>query len=75
MLGIGLAVLAAVSRPLRAWKAGLVVGMAASYGALLSIPVLQDYFEMRLFGDLVWVVAALAVLAAGTAIWCLPRRT
>ena len=41
--------------------------------SLLSIPALQDYFEMRPFDDPVWGLSGLAIVVAGTVIALLPR--
>jgi cation-transporting ATPase E len=47
LLLMGLIVLALVSRPVRWWKIVLVVAMAISYGAVLVVERLRDFFEMN----------------------------
>ena len=62
LLGIGLVVLVLVSRPLRPWKIGLVLAMAASYAIVLAVPFTRDYFELVLPTGIAWLVVVLAGL-------------
>ena len=68
LLGIGLAILVAASKPLKAWKLALAAAMAASYGLILALPVGRDYFELDLFTGSAWTYGATAVVVASTLI-------
>ena len=68
LLGIGLAILVAASKPLKAWKLALAAAMAASYGFILALPVGRDYFELDLFTGSAWTYGATAVVVASTLI-------
>ena len=73
LLGIGLAILLSASRPLNGWKVLLAVAMAASYGLILTIDWMRDYFELVLFTADGWAVVGVAVGIAGVVIYNLPR--
>ena len=73
LLAIGLVVLAVASRPLRAWKIGLVAAMGAAYVVVFLVPFLRDYFRLEVFGDTAWWYSAVAVGVAGSLIVALPR--
>ena len=75
LLAIGLVVLAVASRPLRAWKIGLVAAMGAAYVVVFLVPFLRDYFRLEVFGDTAWWYSAIAVGVAGSLIVALPRLT
>lgn len=68
LLGVGLVILVAVSRPLAAWKIGLVAAMAASYAVVLTVPALRDFFELAAPPLRVWGWIAVIVSVAGAAI-------
>jgi len=68
LLGIGLAILVAASKPLKAWKLALAAAMASSYGFILALPVGRDYFELDLFTGSAWTYGATAVVVASTLI-------
>ncbi len=72
LLTIGLVVLAVASRPLRAWKLGLVLAMAAGYLVVFAVPWLRNYFELELFWDPAWFYSAVAVAVAGVLIVAIP---
>ena len=72
LLSIGLVILAVTSRPLRAWKLGLVVGMAVAYGVVFAIPWLRDFFQLEIFMSEAWWYAVAAVAAAGAFIVAIP---
>jgi cation-transporting ATPase E len=72
LLGIGLVVLTVTSRPLRAWKVALVIGMAVSYVVVFVVPFLREFFELVLFASTVWWYAALVVACAGSVIVAIP---
>ncbi len=48
LLAAALVVLVLVSRPLRAWKMGLVVAMGVCYAATVLVAGLRDYFQLDL---------------------------
>ena len=72
LLAVGLVILGVVARPLRAWKLGLVVGMALSYAAIFAIGPLRDFFQLDFFAAWLWVVIIAAVAAAGILIVAVP---
>jgi cation-transporting P-type ATPase E len=73
LLAIGLVVLAVASRPMRPWKIGLVMAMAAGYVVVFLVPFLRDYFRLEVFWDAAWIYSAVAVAVAGTVIAAIPR--
>jgi len=72
LLGLGLAVLVVVSRPLRPWKLGLVGAMAASYALVMIVPFARNFFELEIPDASLWAPAAVAVAVGGVAIAMLP---
>ena len=72
LLGAGLAVLIAASRPLRGWKIGLALAMAASYAIIVAIPSQREFFELDLFGGPAWIVSAISVAVASLGILAIP---
>jgi cation-transporting ATPase E len=72
LLGIGLVVLVVTSRPLRLWKIGLAGIMAASYGVVLGVPFMRDFFELSLPAAEVWAVSLAAVVVGGAIVVALP---
>lgn len=73
LLGIGLAILLSASRPLKLWKAMLVMAMTALYGLIMIIEWSREYFELVLFSADGWAIVAAAVGVAGVFIYNLPR--
>jgi cation-transporting ATPase E len=73
LLAIGLVVLAVASRPVRSWKLGLVVAMAAGYVVVFLVPFLRDYFRLEVFWDQAWWYSLAAVAVAGALIAAIPR--
>ena len=69
LLGIGLVILLLISRPLRPWKVGLAVSMAACYGASMALPSLREFFQLDApsLGGWLWVLGA--VVVGGTGSW------
>ena len=67
LLGIGLAILLLISRPLRPWKVGLAAAMAASYGTAMALPLLREFFQLDApsLAAWLWVLGAVAVGGAG----------
>ncbi len=72
LLGAGLVVLLAVSRPLHLWKVGLAASMAALYVIVLAFDVFRDYFELDLPGRDAWIVTIIAAVVAGVGVWIVP---
>ena len=68
LLGIGLAILLLISRPLRPWKVGLAAAMAASYGAAMAWPLLREFFQLDIpsLAAWLWVLGAVAVGGVGS---------
>lgn len=73
LLGVGLAVLVVISRPLRPWKVGLAAAMAALYALVLVWDLPKEYFEMHPPEAADWVPALGAVAVASVAVALLPR--
>ncbi len=73
LLAIGLVVLAVTSRPLVAWKLGLVVAMALGYVVVFLVPFLRNYFLLEVFWDTAWWYSVAAVAVAGSLIVAIPR--
>lgn len=72
LLGAGLVVLVAVSRPLQLWKIGLAAAMATLYVLVLVVPFLRDYFELDLPGRDPWIVTIIGAIVAGVGVWVVP---
>jgi len=72
LLSAGLVVLIVISRPLRTWKVGLMLAMAALYVAVIAIEFLRDYFQLELPPAEAWVVIAIGSVAAGFGVWLVP---
>ena len=73
LLAIGLVVLAVTSRPLVAWKLGLVVAMGLGYVVVFLVPVLRNVFLLEVFWDEAWWYSVAAVAVAGPLIVAIPR--
>ncbi|HEX6235448.1 MAG TPA: HAD-IC family P-type ATPase [Jiangellaceae bacterium] len=57
-------VLAVIARPYTWWRAGLVAVMGVGFTLVLTVPFLQEFFQLRLVGyQAPWVGAAIAVVA------------
>ena len=72
LLTIGLVVLAVASRPLRAWKAGLVAAMGLGCVVVFLVPFLREYFRLEAFWDAAWWYGVVAVGTAGSMIVAIP---
>ena len=59
----GLALLAWVARPLRAWKLAVVLAMAGVFATVLVVPPLREFFDLELPGA-PWVTAGAVVASA-----------
>ena len=69
LLGIGLAILLLISRPLRPWKVGLAAAMAASYGAAMAWPLLREFFQLDIPSLAAWLWVLGAVAVGGVGAW------
>jgi cation-transporting ATPase E len=55
-------VLAVIARPYTWWRAGLLAAMAAGFTLVLTVPYLQEFFQLQLSGFRApWVGAAIGV--------------
>lgn len=72
LLGAGLFVLLAVSRPLHLWKVALATTMALLYVVVMTVPFLRDYFELDLPGRDPWIVTIIGAIVAGVGVWVVP---
>ncbi|MEQ8717802.1 MAG: HAD-IC family P-type ATPase [Acidimicrobiales bacterium] len=73
LLGFGLMILITASRPLVAWKLGLVLAMVASYALVMAWDFTRDYFELDNPDLWLWGPAATAVVVGGAMILALPK--
>jgi cation-transporting ATPase E len=64
---VALWVLVILSRPLNAWRIGLILAMAAMFVGALTIPWFADYFDLDLPSAVV-VEAAVGIAAVGAAV-------
>ena len=69
LLGIGLAILLLISRPLRPWKVGLAAAMAASYGVAMAWPLLREFFQLDIPSLAAWLWVLGAVAVGGVGAW------
>ncbi|MEZ5165972.1 MAG: hypothetical protein R2695_05590 [Acidimicrobiales bacterium] len=69
LLVLGLVILLLISRPLRAWKIGLVAAMAGCQAAVMAVPALRDYFELELPTSSAWAAVAAAACVGAAGIW------
>jgi hypothetical protein len=75
LLGVGLAVLLGISRPLRPWKVGLAGAMGGLYAIAMSWPFARDYFELVVPTATGWGIAAACTAAGALAVALVPRST
>jgi cation-transporting ATPase E len=73
LLALGLVVLAVASRPLRPWKALLVVCMGLGYVVVFLVPWLRNFFQLEVFWSTAWWYSAAAVVVGGVMIVAIPR--
>ena len=74
---VALWVLAIIARPYTWWRVLLVAAMGAGFALVLTIPWLQEFFQLELVGMRgPWVAAAIAVAAAVVleAVWWILSR-
>ncbi len=75
LLGVGLAVLLGISRPLRPWKVGLTAAMGGLYAIAMAWPFARDYFELVVPTSTGWGVAAACTAVGALAVALVPRST
>ncbi len=73
LLGVGLAVLLGISRPLRAWKVGLTAAMGGLYAVAMAWPFARDYFELVVPTAKGWAIAAVCTLVGAATVAFLSR--
>ncbi|MEL7208797.1 MAG: HAD-IC family P-type ATPase, partial [Actinomycetota bacterium] len=73
LLAIGLTVLVVASRPIRPWKLGLALGMAASYAVVFAVPWLRDFFVLDRLEPSTIAIGAWAAAVASVVIVLIPR--
>ncbi|MER8015670.1 HAD-IC family P-type ATPase [Streptomyces griseoluteus] len=62
---ISMWVLAIIARPYTWWRLALVAAMGVAFLFVLTVPWLQDFFALRLVGDVMpWTAVGVAVVAA-----------
>ncbi|NUU23798.1 MAG: HAD-IC family P-type ATPase [Streptomycetaceae bacterium] len=62
---VALWVLAIIARPYTWWRIALVLVMALGFALVISVPYLQDFFELKLVGTTMpWTAVGIAVVAA-----------
>ncbi|AXK37282.1 cation-translocating P-type ATPase [Streptomyces armeniacus] len=74
---VALWALAIIARPYTWWRIGLVLTMAASFGVVLVVPFLQEFFQLELVGVRApWVAVGFAAVAGLLleAAWAVLRR-
>ena len=73
LLGVGLAILVVISRPLRPWKVGLALFMGCLYALVMSLPVGRNYFQLVVPDNWLWGVIVAAVAIGAVAVALVPR--
>ena len=68
LLIFGLVILVLISRPLKPWKLGLAVAMAALYVITMVVPSMREYFRLDLPNTTAWVWVAAAAAIGSAAI-------
>ena len=72
-LGVGLAILLLISRPLKPWKLGLAAAMAGLYTLVMAIPFARDYFELDLPGSEAMTGVVIASVVGSIGVWITSR--
>ena len=65
LLGVGLAILLGISRPLRPWKVALAAAMGGLYAVTMAWPLARDYFELSVPAGSAWLTAAVGTVVGG----------
>ncbi len=73
LLGVGLAILVVISRPLRPWKIGLALFMGFLYALVMSLRVGRDYFQLEWPDNWLWWVIGAAIALGSVAVALVPR--
>jgi len=72
LLGVGLAILVVVSRPLRLWKVALAISMGGLYAIVLAWDTARNYFALSIPDGNVWMASAIAIVAGAVAVAAIP---
>ncbi len=72
LLGVGLAILLGISRPLRAWKVGLAATMGGLYAVTIAWPFARDYFELVVPTASTWATAAICTGVGSLLVTAIP---
>jgi len=73
LLGVGLAILLGISRPLRPWKVALAAAMGGLYAVTMAWPLARDYFELSVPAGSAWLTAAVGTVVGGLLVAGVPR--
>lgn len=72
LLGIGLAILLGISRPIRPWKIVLAASMGGLYSIAMAWPFARSYFELVIPTSAAWGIVAVCTAAGAAAIAAIP---
>jgi len=75
LLGVGLAILLGISRPLRPWKMALATAMGGLYAVTMAWPFARDYFELAVPPDSAWLTAAIGTVVGSMLVAAVPLLT
>ena len=73
LLGVGLAILLGISRPLRPWKVALAGAMGGLYAVTMAWPFARQYFELAVPPGSAWLTAVIGTVVGGLLIAVVPR--
>jgi len=73
LLGVGLAILLGISRPLRPWKVALAGAMGGLYAVTMAWPFARQYFELAVPPGSAWLTAVVGTVVGGLLISVVPR--
>ena len=73
LLGVGLAILLGISRPLRPWKVALAGAMGGLYAMTMAWPFARQYFELAVPPGSAWLTAVIGTVVGGLLIAVVPR--
>jgi cation-transporting ATPase E len=75
LLGVGLAILLGISRPLRPWKVALTGAMGGLYAVTMAWPFARRYFELAVPPGSAWLMAIVGTVVGGLLVAGVPRLT
>jgi len=73
LLGVGLAILLGISRPLRPWKVALAGAMGGLYAVTMAWPFARQYFELAVPPGSAWLMAVVGTVVGGLLVAVVPR--